>query len=239
MAHGLTLVWGGCLQRAYAPQGYPPTVRTARTPFRVRDSVQGTRGPTISRASRRAKATRGGGKGSGREGRRGGTSPLPNLQLIPRSNVISVFLSLEPATSKGVGRRAEGSDDAIRAADIVLQRGTLVSHNPSSPPTHARAFAFACIHILSGLSLVVLSDRDRTFTAQCRAHAALIRFSSRRAGEERRQGPEGRRRHCEWDRLTLPDVVKYQCTLTTRTLYIFHLWITFGKRESTQIFHKY
>jgi hypothetical protein len=138
-----------------------------------------------------------------------------NIQLIPRSNVISV---LEPATSKGVGRRAEGSDDAIRAADIVLQRGTLVSHNPSSPPTHARAFAR--IHILSRLSLVVLSDRHRTFTAQRRAHATLIHFSSRRAGEERWQGPESGRQHCEWDRLTLQDVVKYQCTLTTRTPFL-------------------
>lgn len=36
------------------------------------------------------------------------------------------FLFLEPATPEGAGRRAEGSDDAIRAADIVLQRGTLL-----------------------------------------------------------------------------------------------------------------
>ena len=128
------------------------------------------------------------------------------------------FLFLEPATSEGVGRRAEGSNDAIRAADIVLQRGTLVSfltHNPSFPPAHA--WAFARMHILSSLSLVVPSDRDRTFTAQRRAHATLIRFSSRRVGEEGRQGPEGGRQHCEWDRLTLLDVVKYQCTLITHT----------------------
>lgn len=139
--------------------------------------------------------------------------------LIPWSNVASVFFFLEPATSEGVGRRAEGSNDAIRAADIVLQRGTLVSfltHNPSSPAS-TRVNVRAHAHPFSGLSLVVLSDRDRTFTAQRRAHATLIRFSSRRAGEEGRQGPEGGRRHCEWDRLTLLDVVKYQCTLTTHT----------------------
>ena len=57
------------------------------------------------------------------------------------------FLFLEPATSEGVGRRAEGSDDAIRAADIVLQRGTLLSfltHNlvfPASTRVSVRAHA--------------------------------------------------------------------------------------------------
>ena len=103
---------------------------------------------------------------------------------------------------------------------------SFLPHNPSSPPTHARAFART--HPFSGLSLVVLSDRDRTFTAQRRAHAALIRISSRRVGEEGRQGPENGRRRCEWDRLTLPNVVIYKCTLTTRTHFFFpHSWINF------------
>jgi len=51
-------------------------------------------------------------------------------------------LFLEPATSEGAGRCAEGSDDAIRAADIVLQRGTLLSFLPSPQsvfPANTRA----------------------------------------------------------------------------------------------------
>ena len=82
MAHGLTLL-GWMLQCAYAPQGHPPTVRTTRTPFRVCDSVQGARGPSISRTSGRAETTRGGGKGAGGEGRRRGTSPLVSRYLQP------------------------------------------------------------------------------------------------------------------------------------------------------------
>jgi len=43
------------------------------------------------------------------------------------------FLLPEPTTPKGVGRCAEGSDDVGRAADIVLQRGTRISHNAHPP----------------------------------------------------------------------------------------------------------
>ena len=51
---------------------------------------------------------------------------------------------------------------------------------------------------------VVLSDRDRTFAAQCRAHAALIHLASRRVGEEGEQGREdGSRRGDEWGELVV------------------------------------
>ena len=113
------------------------------------------------------------------------------------------FSPAEPATPKGVGRCAEGSDDVGRAADIVLQRGTrFPPPHPLSPrflpKTKKNLFVFVYVNS------VVLSDRDRTFAAQCRAHAALIHLASRRVGEEGEQGREdGSRRGGEWGELVI------------------------------------
>ena len=57
--------------------------------------------------------------------------PFPPFDLMLQTLTALLFDVAEPATPEGVGRRAEGSDDVGRAADIVLQRGT--QHPPSSP----------------------------------------------------------------------------------------------------------
>jgi len=137
--------------------------------------------------------------------------PYVNLQTRPPTHSpiergFFLLLFAESASSKGTGRRAEGPDDARGAADIVLQGGTLVApfffHDP--PLLQRRTPARAHTHPFSPVSFNVLSDRDRTFTAQRRAHPAPIRIPSRRAGEEGWQDPEGGKRRCgEWDKLTL------------------------------------
>ena len=132
--------------------------------------------------------------------------PRPRLSfLIKEKNKFTAwfhFFPAEPATPKGVGRCAEGSDDVGRAVNIVLQRGTrFPTPHPLSPAfcqKRKNLFVFVYAHS------VVLSDRDRTFAAQCRAHAALIHLASRRVGEEGEQGREdGGRRGGEWGKLVV------------------------------------
>ncbi len=96
--------------------------------------------------------------------------------------------------------------------------------SPVPQRTHARAHT----HPFSPVSFDVLSDRDRTFTAQCRAHAAPIRIPSRRAGEEGWQDPEGGKHRCgEWDKLTLNrrrrqiQIPMYPTRIHTHTLFLF------------------
>jgi hypothetical protein len=80
---------------------------------------------------------------------------------------------------------------------------------------------------------VILSDRDRTFAAQCRAHAAFIHVASRRVGEEGEQGREdGSRGGDEWGKLTVTGSIAeasspFQCILPhTHTPFFLspHTW---------------
>jgi hypothetical protein len=110
----------GVVQRTRAAQGHSSAIRTTRTPLRVRDPVQGTRSPVVPRASRGAEAARGGGEGASREAR--GRCAPPRLS--PPAPIHTSLSLAESAKSEGARRRAEGANDAGRAAHFVLQRGT-------------------------------------------------------------------------------------------------------------------
>ena len=148
------------------------------------------------------------------------------LPTLPSNGVFSFFLQNQQIRKE--------LDDAQKGQTMLVER--LIScckevrllpffqDSPLLQRTHARART----HPFSPVSFNVLSDRDRTFTAQRRAHAAPIRIPSRRAGEEGWQDPEGGKyRRGEWDKLTLNrrrrqiQIPMYPTRIHTHTLFLF------------------